>query len=376
MKIFIEGSIFQKPFTGIAKSTLELYKQVIKLDPSIEVIILHKNELKGVLPSEFKSVQFGRYIPLFMWRSLFLPIYISIHKPDIVHFPWNGNVPRFLRNTKVITTIYDIIPLRVPELFTTIYDILRVPGYIKYPLIKRHFRKMTQDSIDRSDLIINTSYYTKKDIIKEFTLKIEPTVIYIGPTIDCTHPEDENVNQDYFLYVGGYEKRKGIIKLLETFTKLFKENKIKSKLVLTGAKNYYSHYLKDLIDEGVKLGFLEEKGYVSESELCFLYMNAKALVFLSIYEGFGLPPLEAMTLECPVITTRATSLPEVCGDAAYYVDIKKDEELYEALIKIEENEEFRGKLISLGKIQASKFSWEIISKSFLEKIKNLKKKLN
>ncbi len=78
-----------------------------------------------------------------------------------------------------------------------------------------------------------------------------------------------------------------------------------------------------------------------------------------------------MELDCPVITTRATSIPEVCGDAAYYVDINKGEELYEALIKLEEDEDVRSKLISLGKTRASKFSWENIGKSFLEKIKQL-----
>ncbi len=103
-----------------------------------------------------------------LWRSLFLPIYINIHKPDIVHFPWNGLVPRFLSNTKVITSIFDIIPLRISE-------------YFKNPQSEEKYRKSTQDSINRSDLIITTSNYSKKDIMQEFKLDKEATSYLYWP---------------------------------------------------------------------------------------------------------------------------------------------------------------------------------------------------
>ncbi len=357
MKIFIEGSVFQIPATGIAKATLELYKHVMKLDPDIEVVILHKNPLMTDLPSGIKSVQFGSFLPLQLWRKILLPIYINIYKPNLIHFPWNGMVPRFLDNKKIITTIYDIIPLRVPEFF-------------KNPKDEMDFRKKIQNSIDRSSIIITSSNYSKKDIMSEFKLNEEPSVIYVGPTINCGTEKIKN-ESGYFLYVGGYDKRKGIEELIETFQELFKGNKVKSKLIITGDKNYYSPYLKELIDNGVKQGFLEEKGYVSESELCSLYKGANALVYLSSYEGFGLPPLEAMIMECPVITTRATSIPEVCGDAVYYVDVNNDKELSEALVALEKDDELRNRLKSLGKIQSTKFSWDLIAKQFLEKIKKL-----
>jgi len=367
MKIFIDGAVFQIPATGIAKSTLELYKHVVKLEPNIEVTVLHKNKLKTILPPEIKSVQLGsyksihfsRYVPNLLWRSLFLPIYIAIHKPDVVHFPWNGNVPRFLYNSKIVTTIYDLIPLRVS-------------GFFKNSHEEKNFRKKIQKSIDRSDLIITVSNFSKKEIMHDFQLDREPLIIYIGPTINCKkHIKSSYKNKTYFLYVGGYDKRKGIEKLIETFMKLVKENKIQSKLVLTGEKNYYSPYLKDLINEGIMQGFLEEKGYVSESELCFLYTNAKALVYPSTYEGYGLPPLEAMKMGCPVITTNVTSIPEVCDDAVYYVDVNSEFELFEALIALEKDKKLRNKLKSLGKIQVSKFSWESISRYFFEKLKKL-----
>ena len=357
MKILIDGSVFQIPATGIAKATLNLYENCIDLDPSLEVVIVHRRQLKCTIPPKINTVKFCGFLPEFLWRSIALPFYINIKKPDIVHFPWNGKIPGFIRNTKIITTIFDLIPLRVPEFFKNNRE-------------EEIFRKKLQKSIDRADTVITSSIFSKKDIIKDFKLKNQPFVLYIGPTIKCSNINDESKN-DYFLYVGGYDKRKGIEFLIKAFKKLLEETKIKSKVVSTGDKIYYSENLKELIEEGKEKGFLVEKGYVGESELCNLYANAIALVYPSIYEGFGLPPLEAMMLGCPVITTKSTSIPEVCGSAAYYIDINKKTELYEAIINLEYDRELRDKLKLMGKEQSSKFSWKSISKSFLEKINNI-----
>ena len=93
-----------------------------------------------------------------------------------------------------------------------------------------------------------------------------------------------------------------------------------ARLVLAGEPHYFSADFRSMVERGRSAGWLEELGYVSDAELAALYGRALALAYPSKYEGFGLPPLEAMVLGCPVITTRGTSLPEVCGDAAVYVD--------------------------------------------------------
>lgn len=360
IKIFIDGSVMEMPPTGIAKSTLELYKNCVKLDPSIEVVILHRTTLKCDLPPGIQSVQLGLYTPEIIWRNIILPIYISYHNPDFVHFPWNGKVPGFIKNTKIISTINDLKPLEIPNFFKKVEE-------------KKIYHEKTQKSIKRSDLIITVSEFSKKDIIAHFNLKEDPFVLYLGPTINCSStPDTTNRSKNsYFLYVGGYAKPKGIEELIETFQKVYNERKVESKLVLTGDKLYYSSYFKELIKKGKENGFLEETGYVTEAELCSLYTNALALVYPSKFEGFGLPPLEAMTLGCPVITTKNTSIPEVCGKAAYYTDIDDEIEFGESLIELENNLELRQKLIFEGKKQASKFSWELISKTFLEKLKDL-----
>lgn len=357
MKILIDGSVFQIPATGIAKSVLNLYDNCVNIDPSLEITIIHRRKLKCEIPPSLDIVQFWSFLPEFLWRPIALPLYIYFKKPDMVHFPWNGKIPQFIKNTKVITTIFDIIPLRVPEFFKSSSD-------------EHNFRKKLQESIDRSDMIFTSSEFSKNDILKEFKLKRDPEVIYIGPTIKCKDNYNE-IKDNYFLYVGGYDKRKSIEYIIETFMELHKRKELKSKLILTGDKIYYSPYLKKIIEEGIEKGFLEEKGYVTDSKLCELYKSALGLVYPSSYEGFGLPPLEAMMQGCPVITTRKTSIPEVCGDAAYYIDVNIKDDLQKAVLKLENDEGYRKNLILKGKEQFSKFSWESISKSFLEKIKSI-----
>lgn len=354
MKINIDASVLQYHVTGIAKTLLLLYESCHFLRPSMEIKALHRLPLMCKLPEYVdESTIFSNSSELF-WRNLFLPAYVSKNRPDITHFPWNGNVPRFLSGTKVISTIHDVLLLEIPDYFSNNDQ-------------RKLYLKKTQDTINRSDLIVTVSEYSKKQIMKNFKVKEEPLVVYHGPTLD-NNLINKNKKSNYFLYVGGYDPRKGIEILLKVFLKLHEEKKISTKLVLTGAKNYFSDELKNLIERGLKLGIIEEKGYVSDLELINLYSNALALVYPSKYEGFGLPPLEAMNLKCPVITTKETSIPEVCGESVYYIDVDNIKSFENALISLEMDENLRNELKMKGIKQASKFSWDSSAKVFLKEI--------
>lgn len=356
MKIFFEGTVLQIPATGISKTLLNLYETSFKISPSIEVTALHNKPLKYSLPPEIQSFQLGSGIPRNLWMSLCLPFYVRTKKPDIIHFPWNGGVPRFLDGINVITTIYDVLPLIIPNFF-------------KSKRQENQYRDNIQKSIDRSNLILTISEFSKQEIINNFEVNNEVTVLPPGPTVKSKSYENNFPKFEYFLYVGGYDRRKGIENLLKVFLKLIREKKLHNKLILTGSRNYFSKSFKDLVKKGVRSGFVEEWGYVSEETLSNLYSNATALIYPSKYEGFGLPPLEAMKLGCPVITTKCTAIPEVCGSAAYYINGIED--LSEALLRLENDMKLREKLISKGKIQATKFSWESSAKLFLDKIEEL-----
>lgn len=354
MKIIIDATVMQLPATGVAKATLGLYSACFKQFPSLQVSALHRRPLKCIIPENFHAEHRGRYLPRGVWRTFFLPAYVTVKQPDFVHFPWNGNVPKGLSNTKVISTLNDVLPLAIP-------------GYFKSMQDEKAYRRRVQADLDRTDVLITISEYSKNEMLSNFSVKNEPVVIPLGPTLQREHGkpcQDIQQSGDYFVYVGGYDARKGIDKLIKIFISLHREKIITSRLVLSGSKNYFSPAFKRLVDEGVQLGIIEEKGYVSDDELARLLMNSIALVYPSRYEGFGLPPLEAMALGCPVMTTRCTAIPEVCGDAAYYINPDDDNSFAEGIVALINDNELRQRLIEDGLKQASKFTWELAANIF------------
>jgi glycosyltransferase involved in cell wall biosynthesis len=355
MKFFFDATVLELPATGIGKTTLQLYESCINQMDSLEITALHQNPLSVNLPPKIQSAQLGEKFSSSIWRSVYLPAHIQKNNPDIIHFPWNGNVPRFLTKKNIITSIHDILPLIIPEYFNSLSD-------------EAKYKERIQKDINRSELIITVSNYSKKEIIANFEVNNEILVLHHGPTIQPSPERFKHKKSDYFLYVGGYDPRKGLETLLERFILLHEEKKLESRLVMVGDKNYYSPYFKKLVETGIEKGFVEERGYVSDEELAKLYSNAIALVYPSKYEGFGLPPLEAMNLGCPVITTKCTSIPEICGNATYYVNIDEPHDLDEAIVTLENDLNIRKKLCLMGKKQASNFSWENSARSFINKI--------
>jgi glycosyltransferase involved in cell wall biosynthesis len=152
------------------------------------------------------------------------------------------------------------------------------------------------------------------------------------------------------------------------FSRLYQEKKISSQLLVTGEKSYYCEAFKTLIQKASAAGAVKELGYVSDRELVALMKNSKALIYPSKYEGFGMPPIEAMSAGCPVITTPFTSIPEVCGEAALYIDPDNKKEFADAILALATKENLRKELILKGKKQVQKYSWNKSALIFLDNI--------
>jgi glycosyltransferase involved in cell wall biosynthesis len=166
--------------------------------------------------------------------------------------------------------------------------------------------------------------------------------------------------------VGGLDPRKSVDSLLRVFYRLSAEGALRAKLVVAGGTRHAPPALLALLNEGVERGCVELPGYVDDRALAALYAGAIALVYPSPFEGFGLPPLEAMTIGCPVITCRTTSIPEVCGDAALYVDPWSDQGLAEVLKIFESDGDIRQRFGNAGRGRAAAFSWGRSAEMFVQ----------
>lgn len=245
----------------------------------------------------------------------------------------------------------------------------------------KHFKDMMRKRYDKmlnekqADLIITVSEFTKKEIIKHFSYPEENIrVIYHGIR-KIFRPQNESsinkvkdkygINNDYFFYVGAINLRKNIIRVIEAF-KIFSEKNKAINLVLTGNLSY-GH--EEIIEKIIKLK-LEERiklvGYLKNEELASLYSGAKALVFPSLYEGFGLPVIEAMACGTPVLTSNISSMPEIAGDAACLVNPLDVTDIAENLLNLAEDDNLRKILREKGQERAKIFSWEKAAKETLK----------
>ena len=280
-------------------------------------------------------------------------------KIDIWHDTYP--LPIKVNNAKKITTIHDLIPLKLP--YTTLDN-------------KNSFFNLTQDAIKNSEIILTVSENTKKDILHCFNVNPDKICVTYQPIIDNSHLVENHTteiklkkyklkNKNYILFVGAIEPKKNLGRLIDAYTCLDTD----MKLVIVGKKGWLWEEeigkLETLYGRGFarKIRLLE---YVSKKDLMYLYHGAFCLVFPSLYEGFGLPPLEAMSLGCPVITSNVSSLPEVCGDAAIYVDPYNSDDIRQAIEKLINNPEMQTQLVEAGKKRVELFSMENYAKKLYE----------
>ncbi len=356
MDLLLDAVVFEIPPTGIAKVTAGLCRACLDQHRDVTITALHRQPMRHTFPKAIRSLSAGRFLPYAVWRPL--AFRWATRKIPLVYFPWNGNVPALTPRVTVLSNIHDVLPLIIP-------------GYFPTTDAEATYRRHVQRDIDRTHLLFTDSEFSRRQIVTNFNVRTDPIVLRFGPTIDEQPVRRTGIPADeppFFLYVGGYDPRKGIETLLRVFLDLHREHRLSSPLVLTGTPRYYSDAFRTLINTGKELGIVREAGYVDEHMLVDLLRGALALVYPSRFEGFGLPPLEAMTAGCPVITTRHTSLPEVCGDAVLYVEPDDHAEFGNALIAVEQNAELREDLRARGYEQSKTFSWDHAATMFLDAI--------
>ncbi|MEO5562135.1 MAG: glycosyltransferase family 1 protein [Chitinophagaceae bacterium] len=254
----------------------------------------------------------------------------------------------------------------------TIHDLLSLRYNNISPHQRFYFKFLLPKLISRSKLIITVSETTKKDIIHFFNCPEEKVkVIHNGYDDTRYYLSTENENlieqkynvRKYLLAVGPTYPHKNFETLLNSYNALSTDTKQRYPLVIAGGKKKYIDHLEQLVRKQGLDPYVRFLGYVPIELMPALYREAFAMVFPSLYEGFGIPLLEAMACGCPVISSKTSSMPEVCGDAVEYFDPLDTKALTASIEKIITNESFRKELKEKGLVRSRKFSWKQTAQS-------------
>lgn len=282
------------------------------------------------------------------WSQIFLPVRLCLHYLKGVRyhvfFSPAHYIPRF-SPFKTIVTIHDLSYLFFPQEFLK-KDLYQLTNW-------------TRHAIEKSSAVIAVSKTTKKDIVREYgTHEDKITIIYNGFEKATNSPsvEKSQKSDPYFLYVGTIQPRINLKFLISAFAKFVKKYP-SYRLIIAGKKGWLSDDVEPYVASLNLEGSVSFPGYVSQEQKDELYANARAFILPSLYEGFGIPLLEAMANKCPVLSSYKSSLPEVGGEACLYFDPQAETDLVEKMELIATDETLRKNLIQKGVERSRAFSW-------------------
>lgn len=369
MRIAVQASdLDHARIDGTRVYLLELLKRLGKLDTSTTFELYHKGRFNPLLtPPQFanyhvESLPFPR-----AWMQTRFAWEMFRTRPDKLFLPIQA-APVFLpRGMEVTATIHDLAWKRFPETF---------PSRDRWKL-----DFMLSTVVRQADKLIAVSESTKRDLLEFFPHIPETRIRVIHHGFDreffSTRLSSEQLSllltsfslppQSYFLYVGALQPRKNLVRLIRAFEQI-KQTCPESRLVLAGEAAWLADDILQVRERSVYRDDIILTGRVDFETLRAFYQGARAFVFPSLYEGFGIPVLEAFASGVPVLTASNSSLTEVAGDAALYVEAKEVGDMAEKLKQIWQDENVRTSLIRKGYQQLEQFSWDKCARETLEYI--------
>lgn len=357
---------------GIGEYAFELLRQFKEFQISnIKFQIYLKNVPLSHMPAENNDWQYRVVKPRKLWTQVGLPLDLYLHspKPDVFFSPTHY-APRFSPVPTVIA-IMDLAYMHFPELFKK-KDLYQLRSWTEY-------------SANKATRIFTISEASKNDIIDEYHVRPDNIVVtYPGIKNDTstmkqvtTHgvlKEKYGITSSYILFVGTLQPRKNITRLIEAYAKLRSEIKDAPELIIVGKKGWQYEAILEAPEKYGITSYVRFLDFVPDEDLGALYQQAACFILPSLYEGFGLPILEAMKNNCPVITSNVSSMPEVGGDAAVYVDPNNVIDITTQLKRVLEDTTLRKEMIEKGQQQVKKFSWEKTAKETLQVLEHIASK--
>ena len=349
--------------TGIGTYTENILKNLVNIDTFNNYHVFWSgNNYESIKKDNCKIVMTSRKHQRF-FEDYYFPENIEKENIDIYHMPQNGIGFSEDISCKKIVTIHDLIPYVMPETVGRNY------------LLK--FLKEMPIIMGGSDGIITVSEFSKRDILRFFP--IDEKKIFVTPLaadkkytpLDKLHCKKlletiYNLTKPFILYLGGFSDRKNVASAITAFSKVYKDLNKDYNLVIIGDYRDSSQRLVKLTNELKMESHIIFTGFVPEDHLPVFYNSCDTFIYPSFYEGFGLPPLEAMNCGTPVIASKLTSIPEVVGDGGILIDPYDLSEISMAIGNLLGNESLRAELSSKALLRASKFSWQNTAQSTLK----------
>ncbi|BBQ83225.1 TPA: glycosyltransferase family 4 protein [Kluyvera ascorbata] len=364
MKVIFGTDAIKYPLTGIGRYAFELAKCLSRSQDISELCFLRAHKLTTQLPVARESSLSTDGIKQYLKKNrLASEIYrvsapwlktnvLRKHKDAIYHGP-NFYLPPRVDNC--VVTFHDLSVFTLPH--------CHPPERVRY------MQKELLQTIKRAEVIISDSDFTRNELInffnlsekKVFTAKLACSDQFRPYKKETIEPILNKFNlkfKQYTLFMGSIEPRKNISTLLDAYERIPLKRRQQTPLVISGFKGWRSENLHFRFEKGEREGWLRYLGFTASSDLPALYAGAVSFLFPSLYEGFGLPVLEAMASGTPVVCSDSSSLPEVAGPGALMCDAMDVETLTSLIIKSLDDDVWQLHAVELGKIHAGKFSWE------------------
>lgn len=369
MRVAIDLTALNDNFSGIERYALNMTLEILKQNKDITFDLIFKNEIyPAFFPWKENELMHFHILPgcnklIFnQWR---LPMYLNRLNADYYFF-FAFPMPILLKKKHVFGTIHDMCCWDCPETMKK--------------QMAWYFRLSYMRMAKKAEQIITISEFSKtriREILKVPDDKI--LVVYCGLSAefmlvsDCPDDQVKRIRdkyhlpeEPYYLCLSTLEPRKNMMLLLKTYLDLYKSGKVKTRLVLAGRKGWK---IDELLSEAEQNGQVIVTGFIDDKDLPMIYKLAKCFIFPSLYEGFGIPPLEAMSQGVPVISSDASSLPEVLGNAAHYFPNNDKDALSKAILYME-NEADLKKYAENGQKRSLQFRYEKEAGKIRERLRN------
>ena len=359
MKIAVNTRFLLKnKLEGIGRVTFELLKRIVANHPEDEFVFFFDRKYdeqfifgKNVTPIVLQPPT-RHPILIYTWFEFAVKNALKKYQPD-VFFSTDGFCC-LGTDVKTIVMVHDLAYAHFPEQVSF--------------FVKKFYQRYQPKYLQKANHILTVSNFVKNDIVEKIKIpnaKID--VVYNGCN-ESFQPLDEISQKEilkkysdvnpYFFYVGAVHPRKNVHRLIEAFDNFKNKTDAPHQLLIAGRFAWQTGEVKSAYDNAKHQKEIHFLGFVSDEELPKLMASAFALVYPSMFEGFGLPLLEAMNCDVPVITSNVSSMPEVAGDAGILINPNNVAEIENAMLEIFQNKKIRSEMIEKGRMQREKFNWD------------------